>query len=67
MDFSNSSFTDSVFVANVAQNGGGLYASADDSPYITNCTFAENYAFLDGGGIALGENTTSHVFNCKIL
>ena len=57
---------DCLFAGNAAAVGGGAYDSGSSVTY-TNCTFVENSAASEGGGLAFGDrtaDTTTAINNC---
>lgn len=50
------------FDGNQAAQGGALYLNSPDAAVITNNTFSNNYASVDGGAVLLGCLT----FDCEV-
>jgi hypothetical protein len=52
-----------IISQNIADYGGGIYASYQENINLDNCTFVDNYAVSYGAGIVVG-NSNALVNNC---
>ncbi|MFI5378808.1 MAG: SdrD B-like domain-containing protein [Tepidisphaerales bacterium] len=65
-DTNSTSVADSIFVGNVAQNGGGAIFNSSASPMLINCTIASNVAngAIQAGGAVLNNGSSPSIANC---
>ncbi len=52
----NTGFENTVFSGNRAQSGGAIYQYRPYIHFLTNCTFTQNYAVVNGGAVYMNGN-----------